>query len=678
MNKTGCILAALLFCLPALAHGAPQKDDHTDKEIVLYNWKEYTDRSVLDDFEKQYGIKVILKEFETGDMMISEVQSDPGKYDVMVATDTVLVLKQLRLLAELDLSKIPNSKYIKEKFRTRPVDPENLYSIAGPLWGTSGLVINTDYVPASTDSWAVLWDPRYRGKIALMDEYMDAMIPVLKRSGLSLNTVDPKGLQIAEENARKLRDNEVQFGETLGNLEKVMRGDLWIAQAYSGDVFYKAAGRRNIKYILPKEGFNIYVDTLVISVDSKNKEAAHQLINFLLEPRNAARAAATFSYPPVVEAGAFLEKEFLDNPVIYPPADVLGRGEFYKDIGKAENEYVRIFSMMKQKRKEIVLYNWNNYTDRSLLEEFERKFGIAVVLNEYKTRDMMLSEVQSDPGKYDVIVATDVTVPLLIQYRLLAELDMAKIPNVAYIKNAFRKLPFDPKNKYSVTGALWATTGLVINTNFVPPDSDSWNMLWDKRYKGKIALLGEYREAMTAVLKRSRLSLNTADAGDLKIAQENARLLKENGVRFGDTLQNIEKVKRGELWIAQAYNGDVLSRTRGRKDLVYVLPKEGFSINVDNFVISADSKNKDAAHQLINFFLEPRNAARAAMMFSYPPAVEAEAFIDKQFLNDQAIYPSPEALQRGEIFTDLGPADNRYHEIFNMLKRSEEERKTDE
>jgi len=90
-------------------------------------------------------------------------------------------------------------------------------------------------------------------------------------------------------------------------------------------------------------------DIFVISIDSNHIAEAHQLINFFLEPQNAARAAATFFYPTTVEAEQFLNKEFLNNPIIYPPRTTLEKGEYFENLGAKENEYVRIFNLMKSR-----------------------------------------------------------------------------------------------------------------------------------------------------------------------------------------------------------------------------------------------------------------------------------------------------------------------------------------
>jgi len=318
------------------------------KELVLYNWKDYTDKSVIEDFEKKTGIKVILREYETVDMMLSEVQSDPASFDVIVATDvSASLLIQSKLLTELDLNKIPNRKYIKKQFRGFAMDPVNKYSLTGIFWYATGLVINTNFVSEDVDAWAGLWEKKYQGKIALLDDCRDAMAAVLKYSRLSLNSDNPQELELAEKNAGLLRDNRVKFGDTLGNLEKVMRGELWISQVYSGDAALKSKESKDIKFIFPQEGFNLGTDIYVISVDSKHVAEAHQLINFFLEPQNAARAATTFFYPTTVEAEQLLSKEFLNNPVIYPPQSILKKGEHFRDLGAKENEYVRIFNLMK-------------------------------------------------------------------------------------------------------------------------------------------------------------------------------------------------------------------------------------------------------------------------------------------------------------------------------------------
>jgi len=196
----------------------------------------------------------------------------------------------------------------------------------------------------------IFWGPPGSGKTTLahiISQETKADFHAL--SGVTSGKDDlRKIIKIAEENAKLLRDNHVQFGDTFGNLEKVKSGELWIAQTYNGDVIYKAKDRKDIKYILPKEGFPIMIDNLVISVDSQHKEESHQLINFLLEPQNAAKWVTEFSYFTAVDADALIGKEILNNAIIYPAKEQLEKSEVFKEVG--EGEYMKIFNSLKQEK----------------------------------------------------------------------------------------------------------------------------------------------------------------------------------------------------------------------------------------------------------------------------------------------------------------------------------------
>ncbi len=323
--------------------------DKEDKSVTFYNWKEYTDLSILRDFEKETGIKVILYEYETMPMMISEVQSNPGKYDVIaIMGDIVPVMKDLKLIEELDLNKLPNYKNIKEEVRVKPsYEYQGKYSIP-QLLGTIGLVYNTNYVKGNIDSWKVLWDKKYKGKIALMNDPREVMTVLLKSSGFSLNSKDPEELKTAEKQGLLLKKNGVKFGDTMGNIEKVMTGELWIAEVYNGDVFYKAGNRKDIKFVNPKEGFNLWQDFLCISIDTKNNDNAYKFMNYFLRPDISGRSANTFNYcSPIQGSEKYIKKEILENPVIYPSQEIISKGEFYIELGETNKEYERIFNLIK-------------------------------------------------------------------------------------------------------------------------------------------------------------------------------------------------------------------------------------------------------------------------------------------------------------------------------------------
>jgi spermidine/putrescine transport system substrate-binding protein len=317
--------------------------------VVLYNWKEYTELSVLRDFEKESGMNVILYEYETMPMMIAEVQSNPGKYDVIIMDGNIVpVMKDLKLIEELNLAMIPNYGNIREEHRRKPMyDHQGTYSLPY-LWGTTGLVYNTKYVHEKVDSWKILWDRKYRGRIALMNDPREGMTVLLKSLGYSLNTSNPLELKAAELKAAKLKENGVRFGDTLGNIQKVMSGELWIAEVYNGDVFYKVGDRKDVKFANPREGFNLWSEYLCLSYDSTNKEGAYRLMNYFLRPAMSARATNKFCNPSFIEGDEkFIKKELLENPIIFPPRDLVEVGEMYIELGETNKEYERIFNSMK-------------------------------------------------------------------------------------------------------------------------------------------------------------------------------------------------------------------------------------------------------------------------------------------------------------------------------------------
>ncbi|MEQ8191524.1 MAG: spermidine/putrescine ABC transporter substrate-binding protein [Candidatus Eremiobacterota bacterium] len=323
--------------------------EQENKVVTFYNWKEYTDISVLTDFERETGIKVTLYEYETMPMMIAEVHSNPGKYDVIVMDGNIVsVMKELKLIEELDLNRLPDYKNVKEELRKKPFyDHQGRYSVPH-LWGTTGLVYNTDYVGEPVNSWKVLWNKKYKGKIALMNDPREVMAVLLKSSGYSLNSKKPEELKIAEQQGLLLKENGVKFGETIGNIEKVISGELWIAEVYNGDVFYKTGNKKNIKFVNPGEGFNLWSEYICLCSDASNKEGAYKLINYFLRPDVSARFTNTFcNVSPIAGSERYIKKEILENPVIYLSEDIFSKGEFYIDVGDTNKEYERIFNLLK-------------------------------------------------------------------------------------------------------------------------------------------------------------------------------------------------------------------------------------------------------------------------------------------------------------------------------------------
>jgi spermidine/putrescine transport system substrate-binding protein len=317
----------------------------------------------------------------------------------------------------------------------------------------------------------------------------------------------------------------------------------------------------------------------------------------------------------------------------------------------------------------VRLYNWKDFTDTSVLRDFEEETGIRVELYEYETAQEMIAETQSKPDSFDLLVVDANLIPLMRELRMIDPLDQGRLPGLDGLRPGINRFPLRDFQGCLSVPYLWGTTGMVVNTGFVSPGSVGWNDMWKKEYAGRIALLDDTREAMMAVLKSCGLSANTRNQAELRIAEEKALRLKENGVRLGETFQNIEGVMNGELWLAEAYGGDVAMLAAGREDVAYVLPPEGFNVWLDCFVLSSGAAHRDEAYALMEYFLRPEVSARAALSFRYAsPLEEAEALVERSELYDPRFFPQEWQLEEGEIYVELGSINREYERIFQLLR----------
>ncbi|MCP4130602.1 MAG: spermidine/putrescine ABC transporter substrate-binding protein [bacterium] len=324
-----------------------------NKKLVFYNWKNYTDISILNDFEKETGITVVLKEFDTANQAIAEIQSNPDSYDLIGVDDGMTpLLKKLKLIRKLDFNKIPNSKYIKKQFRMSffYAYSKNLAQYAIPYhWGTTGLVINTRFVKEPVNSWGILWNKKYSGKAIVLDDLREAMSVLLNYSGFSLNTKDIAELETAGNRGLGLKKNRILFDDYISAMDKILKEEKWIAQMYNATYLEKASKQKHLKYILPEEGYNLWVTHFSISSDSRRLEAAYRLLNFLLKPEISARSATKLYSATVVQGSeAHMPPELINNPVLLPSPEELKRGEYYQDLGAIINEHQRIFNSIKK------------------------------------------------------------------------------------------------------------------------------------------------------------------------------------------------------------------------------------------------------------------------------------------------------------------------------------------
>lgn len=334
--------AIILSVLSPISH-ADEK-----KELYFYNWSEYIPSEVLDEFTKETGIKVIYSTYESNESMYAKMKMHPNGYDLVVpSTYYVKKMRDEGMLQKIDKNKIPHFSGIDPNNLNKPFDPNNNYSIPY-IWGATGIGVNTESIkPNSIDAWADLWDPSYEGQLLMMDDAREFFHIALKKLGFSSNTTNVEEIKAAYQELKKIMPNVLVFNSDYP-ANPYMAGEVELGMLWNGSAYTARLEKAPIEIIWPKEGAIFWMDSLSIPKNAKNVDAAYKMIDFLLRPENAARLSMTIGYPtPVKAAYPLLPKEFKDDPSIYPPQEVMEKGEWQSSVGSANILYEEYFQKLK-------------------------------------------------------------------------------------------------------------------------------------------------------------------------------------------------------------------------------------------------------------------------------------------------------------------------------------------
>ena len=322
-----------------------------NKTLVLYNWEEYIGSKTLENFEKETGIHVQEINFQDEEEMLGAVQSDLKAYDLVVASDDLVrEMQEAKILAQLDFSKIPNFKYISKQYIKRPCDPEQKYSIPY-LLGTTGMVVNTKYIKEDADSWQVLFNKRYKGKIAMLNNSFEVMSAASKLLGHSINDTSDEHFAKMKPMLREQKPLLQGYLDVITLKDLLIEEKLWAAQIYSGEGLTAVDENENLAYVIPKEGAPIWVDYFAMPRHAQHKEAAHIFLNYILRPEvNAAIASELWYATPNEAATPHMDPEVTQSASVYPTPDIRARCEFYEDTGEATPIFTRIWADLLAKQ----------------------------------------------------------------------------------------------------------------------------------------------------------------------------------------------------------------------------------------------------------------------------------------------------------------------------------------
>ena len=355
MKKFAILLLALLLALPL----AGCQKGQTDHSINVYNWGEYIDESIFDDFEAETGIHVNYKTFASNEMLYSAIKGGGNSYDVIIPSDYMVArMGEEGLLMELDYSKIPNAENIDERYLHPAYDTEQKYSLPY-MWGTTGIIYNTTMVDKAPTSWMDLFTTDLKGQVLIFDNPRDCIGLALKALGYSFNTTNKDEIAEATDLLIKQKEDGIVQAYVMDQIfDKMERGEAWAAPYYAGDYLTMVEENPDLGFSHPQEGFNIFIDAMCIPKGCQNKAGAEAFINFLCRPDISAANLDYIGYStPETAAKEYLDEEIVNDPVAYPDDETLARSESFAELSiEATQQMNDLWLSVKTSNSNTTLY----------------------------------------------------------------------------------------------------------------------------------------------------------------------------------------------------------------------------------------------------------------------------------------------------------------------------------
>lgn len=318
-----------------------------EPKLNFYNWTDYIAPETLPGFQQLSGIEVTYDNFSANDEMEAKIASGQAGYDLVVPSDNFL-RRFLRsgLLQPLDHDAIPNLVNLEPRFVEAEYDPGNRYSVPW-AWGTTGLAYSKSQIGGDVTGFDAYDLPGAEGRSSILDEARDGMAIGLLKLGHDPNTTDAKQIDDA---ANFLLSLKKKIGQITSDvIEPLTSGQVRLAQAYSGDAFQARETSEDVGYAIPVEGGLSYVDLLVIPKDAPHAANAHRFIDYVLGAEAGAALSNAVRYgSPNAAAKPLIDKDLLNDPLVYPSDEQLKKLPFTKDLGgDVEARYADAWTKVK-------------------------------------------------------------------------------------------------------------------------------------------------------------------------------------------------------------------------------------------------------------------------------------------------------------------------------------------
>lgn len=320
--------------------------------LKLYLPGEYLGENVISDFEKQFGVRVIVENFDSNEMMYTKLMAG-DRYDVVIPSDYMIErLMKEDFLQPLDKSLIPNMENMDDAVRGMSYDPQNDWSIPY-FWGSVGLVYNHENVDPAVierEGWEILRNTDYASHVYIYDSERDSFMMAFKALGYSMNTEDPDEINAAYEWLLQMNNTMSPVYVTDEVIDGMMNGYKDIAVVYSGDAAVVLDENEDMSFYMPSQGTNIWCDAMVIPQNAENPKLAHEFINYMLTYEAAFDNTETVGYTSpnaeVFEEMTSSEDLYADNAA-YLPRSGYDKDEMFHDNQTLMRELSRLWIKVK-------------------------------------------------------------------------------------------------------------------------------------------------------------------------------------------------------------------------------------------------------------------------------------------------------------------------------------------
>jgi len=310
------------------------------QELNLFIWTEYLPQAVIDEFEKEYNIKVNVTMYSNNEEMLSKVKSsNAGTYDVVVPSDYMVesMISQ-GLLEKLDMSKLKNIGNIDTTYMNQSFDPGNGYSVPY-RGGICALCVNKKLVTDDITSYTQLFDSKYKDSIVGLDDFRIMIGIVAMSMGYTPNETDPAVLAKIKDRLMELKSN-IKILDSDSPKTAMINNETSIGLMWNAEVSLATQGNSDVQIVFPKEGNTLFLDNLCILKGSKNVDAAEKFINYILDAKASAEISKVYPYlNPNSAAVALLGDDYKNNKAANIPSDVFKNGQYIKNVDKSIDTY---------------------------------------------------------------------------------------------------------------------------------------------------------------------------------------------------------------------------------------------------------------------------------------------------------------------------------------------------